>query len=148
MDFPGGSDDKESACNAGDLSLIPVLGRFPWGGHATHSNILAWRILMDRGAWWATVHGVAKSQSQLSDETQNSINTWYTDSWYTWRHWLGGHELEQAPGVGDGQGSLVCYSPWGRKESDTTEQLNWIDWYGLSFLQHNFFLPLSHPNML
>ena len=37
---------------------------------------------------------------------------------------LDGHEFEQAPGVGDGQGSLVCCSPWGRKESDMTEQLN------------------------
>ena len=35
-----------------------------------------------------------------------------------------GHEFEQAPGVGDGQGSLVCYSPWGCKQSDMTEQLN------------------------
>ena len=38
-----------------------------------------------------------------------------------WHHRLYGHEFEQAPGVGDGQGSLACYSPWGRKESDTTE---------------------------
>ena len=38
-------------------------------GMATHSSILAWRIPMDRGAWWATVHGVAKSQTQLSDFT-------------------------------------------------------------------------------
>ena len=36
-------------------------------GMATHSNILAWRIPMDRGAWWATVHGVTKSQTQLSN---------------------------------------------------------------------------------
>ena len=42
-----------------------------------------------------------------------------------WHHWLNGHESEQAPGVGDGQGSLVCCSPWGGKESDTTERLNW-----------------------
>ena len=42
-----------------------------------------------------------------------------------WQHWLDGHEFEQAPGVGEGQGSLVCYSSWGLKESDTTEQLNW-----------------------
>ena len=41
-----------------------------------------------------------------------------------WHHRLDGHELEQAPGVCDGQGGLVCYSPWGRKELDTTEQLN------------------------
>ena len=39
-------------------------------------------------------------------------------------HRLDGHEFEQAPGVGYGQGSLVCCSPWGLKESDTTEQLN------------------------
>ena len=41
-----------------------------------------------------------------------------------WNRRLNGHEFEQAPGVGDGQGSLVCYSPWGHKESDMTEQLN------------------------
>ena len=42
-----------------------------------------------------------------------------------WHHRLNGHEFEQAPGVGDGQGSLACCRPWGRKESDTTEWLNW-----------------------
>ena len=41
-----------------------------------------------------------------------------------WHHRLNRHEFEQAPGVGDEQGGLVCYSPWGRKESNTTEQLN------------------------
>ena len=40
---------------------------------------------------------------------------------------LDGHKFEQAPGDGDGQGSLVCCSPWGHKESDTTERLNWTD---------------------
>ena len=44
-----------------------------------------------------------------------------------WHHWLNGHEFEQAPGFGDGQGSLVCCSPWGHKESDTTEWLNWTE---------------------
>ena len=41
-----------------------------------------------------------------------------------WHHWLNGHEFEQAPGDGEGQGSLACYSPRGHKESDTTWQLN------------------------
>ena len=41
-----------------------------------------------------------------------------------WHHQLNGHELEQTPGVGDGQGGLACYSPWGQKKSDTTEKLN------------------------
>ena len=44
-----------------------------------------------------------------------------------WHHWLDGCESEWTLGVGDGQGSLVCCSPWGRKESDTTEWLNWIE---------------------
>ena len=67
LGFPGGSDNKESVCNA--ETWIQSLG---WEdpleeGVATHSSILAWRIPMDRGAWWATVHGVAKSWTQLSD---------------------------------------------------------------------------------
>ena len=41
-----------------------------------------------------------------------------------WHHRLNGHEFEQALGVGEGQGSLACCSPWGHKESDTTEHLN------------------------
>ena len=44
-----------------------------------------------------------------------------------WYHQLDGHEFEQAPGVGDGQGSLVCCSPWGLKELDMTEQWNWLN---------------------
>ena len=47
------------------------------------------------------------------------------DEMVGWHHWVNGLEFEQALGVGDGQGSLVCCSPWGRKESDTTERLNW-----------------------
>ena len=43
------------------------------------------------------------------------------DEMVGWHHRLHGHEFEQAPGVGDGQGSLVCCSPWGHKESDMTE---------------------------
>ena len=43
-----------------------------------------------------------------------------------WHHRLDGHEFEQAPGVGDGQGSLACCSPWGCKELDSTERLNWL----------------------
>ena len=41
-----------------------------------------------------------------------------------WHHQFNGHDFKQTPGNGEGQGSLVCCSPWGRKESDTTEQLN------------------------
>ena len=47
-----------------------------------------------------------------------------------WNHHLDGHEFKQAPWVGDGQGSLVCCSPWGHKELDTTEQCRWHHPYG------------------
>ena len=65
--FPSGSDSKESACNAGDPGLIPGLGRFSEESCMArwlHGNPLQWFCLgnpMDRGAWWATVHGVTKS---------------------------------------------------------------------------------------
>ena len=49
------------------------------------------------------------------------------DKMVEWHHWLNGHEFEQAPGVGDEQGSQVCCSSWGHKESDTTEWLNWTE---------------------
>ena len=47
------------------------------------------------------------------------------DKMVGWHYWSDGHEFEQAPGVGDGQGSLVCYSPWGHEESDMTVWLKW-----------------------
>ena len=52
------------------------------------------------------------------------------DEVVAWHHWLNGHEFEQALGDGDGQGSLVCFSPWGCKESDMTEQLKTNRWWG------------------
>ena len=67
MGLPGGSDDKESTCNAGALGLIPGWGTSLEEGMATHFRILTWRISMDRGAWRATVHRVAKSWARLSN---------------------------------------------------------------------------------
>ena len=49
------------------------------------------------------------------------------DEMVGWHYWLDGHEFELAPGVGDGQGSLVCYSSWGCKELYPTKQLNWTN---------------------
>ena len=56
--FPGGSDGKESACNAGDPGLIPGLGRSPGEGNGNSLQYSSLENSMDRGAWWATVHGV------------------------------------------------------------------------------------------
>ena len=65
------------------------------------------------------------------------------DEMVGWHHRLDGHEFEQDPGVGDGQGSLACYSPWGCKESDKTEWLNWTEqtWRWGAVTQFKFSLP-------
>ena len=68
--------------------------------------------------------------------TENEMVGWY--------HRLDGHEFEQAPGVGDGQGRLVCCSPWGHKESNSTEQLNWFIEY-LIFFNRMFFTTQLPP---
>ena len=62
LGFPGGSDDKESTCNAGDLSSIPVLGRSPGEGKGYLLQYSDLENSMD-----CTVHGVAKSWTRLSD---------------------------------------------------------------------------------
>ena len=66
--FPGGSESKESAWNVGNLGFQSLGWEDPLEkGMATQSSILAWRIPMDRGAWWATVHEVTKIWTSLSD---------------------------------------------------------------------------------
>ena len=67
LGFPGGSDAKESTCNAGDLGSNPGLGRSPGEGHGNPLQYSCLENPMDRGAWWAIVHGVKKSWTQLSD---------------------------------------------------------------------------------
>ena len=65
--LPYSSDDKESACNAGDLGLIPRSGRSPGEGNGNPLQYSCLENPMDRGAWWATVYRVTKSQTRLSD---------------------------------------------------------------------------------
>ena len=65
-DFPGGSDGKASAYNVGDPSLIPDLGRSSGEGNGNPLQYSCLENPMDGGSWWATVHGVEKSQTQLS----------------------------------------------------------------------------------
>ena len=60
---PGSSDGKESACNVGDLGSIPGLGRSPGGGLGNPLQYSCPENPMNRGAWWATVHGSAKSRT-------------------------------------------------------------------------------------
>ena len=63
MGFPGGLNGKESGCNAGDLDLIPGLGRSTGEGNGYSFQCSCLENPLDRGAWWATVHVVIKSQT-------------------------------------------------------------------------------------
>ena len=92
-------------------------------------------LVMDREAWRAAIHGVAKSRTRLSGWTELNWRPWCWKRWEQekgltldmlagWHHQLNGHEFEQMPGDSEGQGSLPCCSPWSRKESDISFQLN------------------------
>ena len=63
LGFPGGSDDKESACNAGDLGSIPGLKGYPGRGHGNPLQYSCLENPTNRGAWQAVVHGVTKSRT-------------------------------------------------------------------------------------
>ena len=67
MGFLGGSDGKETACNVGDLESISGLGQSPVGGNGNPFQYSCLENSMDRGAWWVTVHGVAKHRTRLSN---------------------------------------------------------------------------------
>ena len=71
-DFPGGSDGKESACNSGELDSIPGLGRSPGEGNDNPLKFSCLENSMDRRAWWATVHGVAK-ELDTTEQLNNNV---------------------------------------------------------------------------
>ena len=74
MGFPGGSEVKASACNAGDLGLIPGSGRSPGEGNGNPLQYSCLENPMDGGVWWATDHGVGKSQTRLSRLSDLPLN--------------------------------------------------------------------------
>ena len=109
--FPGGLHRKESACNAGDLDSVLGSGRSPGEGNGNPLQYYCLENPMDRGAWKATVYGVAKSWTRLSD--------------FTFMHWRRKWQPTPVflPGESQGWWSLVGCRLWGRTESDTTEAI-------------------------
>ena len=82
-------------------------------------------------------------KSQLTGKDPDAWKDWRQeekgtteDEMVGWHHWLDGHEFEHVLGVGDGWGSLECCSPWGLKESNATEQLNWTELLDFSIWMH------------
>ena len=91
-----------------------------WCWNSRSNTLATWWEELTWQNWHAKCNDVEKDWRQKDKGTTE-------DETVAWYYRLNGHECEQALGVGDGQGSLVCYSPWGQKESDTTEQLNWTE---------------------
>ena len=137
----------ESACSAGDsgdTGSVPGLGRSPVGGNGNPLQHFCLENPMNRGAWWATVHRVAKSQTQLkrlsthqqpfiwgfsggSDSKVSACNAGDPDLIPRLGRSPGKEMVTHSsilPGESHEQRSLVGYSPWGLKESDMTEQLS------------------------
>ena len=113
MGFPGGSEGKASAWNAGDLGSIPGLGRSPGEGNGNPLQFSCLENSMDGGAWWAIVHGVARSRTRLSDFT-------FTFHFHALEKEMATHSSVLAwriPGTGEPSG---CHL-WGCTELDTTE---------------------------
>ena len=113
MGFLHGSDDKESACSAGDLGSVRGFGRFPGEGHGNPLQYSCLENPMDRGAWWAAVHGVAGIRTRLSDFT-------FTFHFHALEKKMVTHSSVLAwriPGMGEPGGCRL----WGRTESDMTE---------------------------
>ena len=111
----------ESPVDSGEIKLVNPKGNQP--------SVFIGRTVVEAEApilWplgaknWLTV----KDPDAGKDWRQEKKGT-TEDEMAGWHHRLDGHEFEGTPGDGDGQRSLMCCSPWGHKESDTTEQLNW-----------------------
>ena len=85
MGFPGGSDDKESACHSGDPGSIPGSGRSPGGRHGNPLQYSCLENPMDRGTCQATVRGVTKSQTWLKWLSTHTriVNKWCCDNWFS-----------------------------------------------------------------
>ena len=90
----------------------------------TDAKAGAWILWPPDGKNWL----IGKNPDAEKDWRQEEKGT-TEDEIVGWHHWLDGYEFEQALGVGDGQGSLACCSPWGCKESDMTEWLNWTEFH-------------------
>ena len=103
----------------------------PWKARRSNQSILKKWILNIHWKDWCSRIWPPDVNSWLTRKDHDAGKDWRQkekrateDETVGWHHWFSGHELGQTPGDGKGQGSLVCCSPWGCKESDTTWRLN------------------------
>ena len=113
----------ESPLNCKEIQAVHSKGDQPWNffgrNDAKAETLVLWP---PHAKSWL----IGKDSDAGRDWGQEEKGT-TEDEMAGWRPWLDGHESEWTPGVGDGQGGLVCCDSWGHKESDTTERLNWTE---------------------
>ena len=121
----------ESPLNCKEIKLVNPKGNQPW--------IFIGRtdVEAETQIFWPP-----DPKSQLTGKDHDASKDWgqvekrvTEDEMVGWHHWFNGHEFEQALGIGDGQGGLACCSPWGHKELDSPEQLNWGVWLNWGVLE-------------
>ena len=114
----------ESPLDCKEIQLVYPKGHQPWiligRTDAEAESPILWPPDAKNWLIW-------KDPDAEKDRRQEEKGT-TEDEMVGWHHWLNGHEFKWTLRVGDGQGGLVYCCPWGHKESDTTEQLNWTDW--------------------
>ena len=125
--FPGGTGGKEPACKCRrhrDMGSIPASGRSPGGGNGNTLQYSCLENPMDRGAWQATVHRVAKSQTRLKRLSMHMCTFIYIHI-YIYISWRRKWQPTPVflPGEFHGQRSLAGCSPWSHRESDMTKWL-------------------------
>ena len=107
---------------------------FIWRTDAEAETPIFWPPMWPKLTHWKDRDAGKDWRQDVKGATDNEVVGWH--------HWLNWHEFEQAPGVGDGQKSLACCSPWDRKESDMTE---WLDWTEVNWTVRNKYLLLKLP---
>jgi len=133
---------KKAECwrtDAFELWCWKRLLRVPWTARRSNQSFLRvrWVLGVHWKDWcwnWNTNTLATSWKSWLTGKDSDAVRDWGQEEKGTtedetagWHHWLNGHEFGWTPGVGDGQGGLVCFDSWGRKESNMTEQLNWTE---------------------
>ena len=135
--LPAEPPEKPSNTGMGSLSLLQEIFRTQESNQGLlHCRKILYQLSYQgslRGEWSIEINLpflltwlIGKDSDAGRDWGQEEKGT-TEDEMAGWHHWLDGRESQWTPGIGDGQGGLVCCDSWGRKESDTTEQLIWSD---------------------
>ena len=113
----------ESPLDSKEIQAVHAKGNQSWIYIGrTGAEAEAWILWPPDVKSWLTGKGPDTGKDWRQEEKGTT-----EDEMVGWYHRLNGHEFEQTPGDREGQGGLACCSPWGRKESDMTEQLNWTE---------------------